>query len=126
MSSSETAEKGRGVVIGYLKPAAARASARFDADFLKTDETAVIEDEAREIALGVDANRLRIILLQREVEDRGSEREQRKKNTNCVFVCFYVRRFGARASSRLFKAKKTPLSPPNKISRYEIRCYFGP
>ena len=44
-----------------MKPAIARASARFDADFLTTDETA-IEDKELEIALGVDVNRLRIII----------------------------------------------------------------
>ena len=62
VSSSETAEKGRGVAMGYLKPAAARALARFDADFLRIDETTAIDVKLLAIALGVDANRLRIIL----------------------------------------------------------------
>jgi hypothetical protein len=81
MSSSETAEKGRGVAMGYLKPATARASARFEADFLTTDDTA-IEDTVLEIALGADVNRQRIMTA---FVKKRTWSEQKKMGRDKVF-----------------------------------------
>ena len=62
--------------MGYLKPATARASARFEADFLTTDDTA-IEDTALEIALGADVNRQRIIQLLLSKRKHGANKKKR-------------------------------------------------
>lgn len=67
--------------MGYLKPATARASARFEADFLTTDDTA-IEDTALEIALGADVNRQRIMTA---FVKKRTWSEQKKMGRDKVF-----------------------------------------
>jgi hypothetical protein len=73
--------------MGYLKPAARRASARFDADFLTTDETEVLKDEAHEIVLGVDVNRQRIIILLRCCSGVGRNKNGNKNEKNDENMC---------------------------------------